>query len=345
MTIPYVFPDSAELRGLEQDLLPVMMEDDPVFFKELFPIDDTSTSYKLEWEQLDNFYGLQQARGLDGQPAPVQRVGSNRFSTDPGVYGEYTLIDEKELTKRGEFAKYTGHVDLTDLVTSAQRQLLQRRLDRIRYIGWTLLTTGQFLVASPNGGYEHRDRYLFDIFTASPGVSNAGSSTPFSFLLGLNTVGRGTSSQFGAAAKVYINSVTVARILNNTNSADLGGRFRINGGDTVNDLANVNIVLKSRGLPTLVEYDKGYLTTKDASSFTPFIPDGTGVLVGARPGGQPIGQYRMTLNANADMKAEPYTQVIDNAGREVPRQVQVHDGHNGGPVVFFPSAVKRLNLG
>ena len=345
MPLTYVFPDSTELKGIEQDLLPVMMEDDPVFFQELFPMDETSKTYKLEWEQMDNFFGLQQARGLDGQPAPVQRVGSNRYSTEPGVYGEYVLIDEKELTRRGEFAQFTGSVDLTDLVATAQRQLLQRRLDRIRQIGWTLLTTGQFTVAAPNGGYEHRDRYIFDQFTASPTFSTVATATPFSFFLGLNTVGRGTSSQFGSAAKVYVNAVTVQRILNNANSADLGGRYRINGGDTVNDLANVNAVLKARGLPEIVEYDKGYLTGSAASTFTPFIPNGTGVLVGRRPGSQPVGRYRMTRNANNDMQAGPYTLVIDSAGREVPRTVQVHDGHNGGPVVEFPSAIKVLNLG
>jgi hypothetical protein len=344
MPLTYLYPTATELRAIEQDLLPVMMEDDPVFFSELFPTEDSDTDM-LEWEQLDNFFGLQSARGLDGSPSPVARSGSNRYSTQPGYYGEYSVLDEQELTKRAKFASFTGTVDMTDLVLVEQRKLLQRRVDRIRWLGWTLLTTGQFNVASPNGGYQHRDRYLFDTLTASPAFSNPATATPFSFFLGLNTVGRGTSSQYGSAAKMYVNSVTVARILNNTNAADLGGRYRINGGDTVNDLKNVNLVLQARGLPQIVEYDKGYNTGPTAASFVPFIPNGTGVLVGSRPGGQPVGAYRMTLNANNDFKPGPYTQVIDNAGRAVPRKVEVHDGHNGGPVVFFGSAIKILNLG
>lgn len=345
MPIEYVYPDSTELKAIEQDLIPVMEERDPVFFQELFPTDESSDTYKLEWEQLDNFFGLQQARGLDGQPPPVQRVGSNRYSTEPGVYGEYVLIDEKEMTRRGEFAKYTGTVDLTDLVQTAQRQLLQRRLDRMRYIGWTLLTTGEFLVPAPHGGYEHRDRYNFTTHTASPTFSTVATAAPFDFFLGLSNIGRGTSSRFGAASKVYVNSVTVQRILRNTNANDIGGKYRIGGGNTINTIENANSILAERGLPQIVQYDEGYLTTKDASSFVPFIPDGVGVLVGSRPGGQPVGNYRLTRNANNNFNPGAYTEVIDSAGREIPRQVQIHDGHNGGPVVYFPSAIRILNLG
>jgi hypothetical protein len=37
--------------------------------------------------------------------------------------------------------------------------------------------------------------------------------------------------------------------------------------------------------------------------------------------------------------------VIDNLDLSIPRQIQVHDGHSGGPVLMFPSAICRvLNL-
>ena len=132
MALTYTYPDSTELREIEQDLIPVLQDDDKVFFNELFPVENSDT-YKLEWEQLDNFFGMQQARGLDGQPSRVARVGSNRFVTEPGVYGEFIDIDEAELTRRGQFAKFEGTIDVTDLVTQSQRQLLQRRIDRQRY--------------------------------------------------------------------------------------------------------------------------------------------------------------------------------------------------------------------
>ncbi len=39
----------------------------------------------------------------------------------------------------------------------------------------------------------------------------------------------------------------------------------------------------------------------------------------------------------------PYTLVIDRREDEVPRQIQVHDGHNGGPVIYYPSGVVVLS--
>jgi hypothetical protein len=344
MPLTYVYPDSTELKAIEQETLPVMEADDPVFFQELFPADEADT-HKLEWEQLDDFFGLQQARGLDGRPPPVARTGSNRFSTEPGVYGEFVQFDEQELTRRGAFAKFTGVVDLTDLSQTEQRKLLQRRIDRQRWLGWTLITTGQFTVAAPNGQYEHRDRYLFEQFFASPGFSNLATAAPFAFFLGLNTVGQGTSNRFGTEAKCYVNKTTAARILGNTNANDLGGRYRINGGDTVNDLDGVNRILAARGLPQIVEYHEGYKTTKDANSFVPFIPNGVGVLVGRRPARSPVGRYRLTRNMANGFEPGAYTRVLNTTDREIPGKVEIHDGHNGGPVIEFPGAIKILNLG
>lgn len=342
----YVMPDSTELREIEQDLMLVLEADDPDFFNDLFPVENAPT-YKLEWEQLDNFSGLQSARGLDGNPTRVNRIGSNRFVTEPGVYGEYVDIDETELTRRGEFAKFTGTVDLTDLTMQCQKHLLQRRIDRQRHLGWTLLTTGQFNVAAPNGQYEHRDRYLIDTITANPTFATVATATPLAFFLGLVLQGRGTSSAFDASATCYVNQETANRILGNTNANDLGGRFRVGGGDTINTLEDVNVILKARGVPQIKVYDKGYLTTANRSSFVPFIPAGTGVLVGKRSTGAPLGCYRMTLNVHNDSQPGPYTMVVNTYGSQPPGRAvcQVHDGHNGGPVLFYPNAVRILNLG
>lgn len=267
-------PTATELEEIEQDLVPELEKEDPIFFKDLFPSDNSPTD-KLEWEQWDNFYGLMQARGLDGSPSPVVRVGSNRFSTEPGYYGDSQRLDEAELTKRAKFAQFTGTIDAEDLALQAQRLLFQRRTDRQRWMGWTLLTAGKFLVASPNGGYEHRDSYTFKTLTASPAINNLTTGAPFAFMLSWNTEGRGTSSKFGPEAKCYANFTTLNTILTNKNPDDLGGRYKIGGGNTTNNLEDLNKVLSSRGLPQLIAYDEGYSTTKDTiASFVPFIPDG-----------------------------------------------------------------------
>ena len=53
----------------------------------------------------------------------------------------------------------------------------------------------------------------------------------------------------------------------------------------------------------------------------------------------------MTRNANnADMAPGPYVKVVDNGELAVPRNIQVHAGHNGGPVLKYFGSVVIMNV-
>ena len=39
-----------------------------------------------------------------------------------------------------------------------------------------------------------------------------------------------------------------------------------------------------------------------------------------------------------------YQKIIDKGEDAVPREVEVHDGHNGGAVLYFPSAMVVMNV-
>jgi hypothetical protein len=53
----------------------------------------------------------------------------------------------------------------------------------------------------------------------------------------------------------------------------------------------------------------------------------------------------MTRNANnPDLAPGPYMRVIDTGEIVIPRSIEVHDGHNGGPVIYFPSAVVVMSV-
>ena len=153
---------------------------------------------------------------------------------------------------------------------------------------------------------------------------------------------RGQSVDFGAGGKLYMNQVWVNNLLQNTNTNDAYGK-RLQYGQTINSLADINSINKANNLPEIVPYDKGYLPDGGgglASSFIPFIPNSVGVLVGARTNGARLGEYRMTRNPNnPKFEPGPYTRVIDHGEHRIPRQVDVHDGHSGGPVVYFPGAI------
>ena len=69
------------------------------------------------------------------------------------------------------------------------------------------------------------------------------------------------------------------------------------------------------------------------------------VVVGVRPAGQPVGAFRMTRNINnPDFAPGAYTRVIDKGEIEMPREIQVHHGWNGGPVIFYPSAIVVMSV-
>jgi hypothetical protein len=337
----FIYPSIMHLRQISQVLGADLARARLPFGPDLFPIRNVD-QHNLEWEQLDDVIGLQQGRGLNGQPARIQRLGGKRFMVEPGVFGEFAGIDERELTIRRPWgATDDTPINVTDLVLECQNQLLQRRLDRQEWIVWTLLTTGAVSVPAPNGAIIYIDQYTTQQFDAGIGWGTPATSTPLADFRAVALQGRGYGVSFGSGSRAILNQVTLNKLLSNTNPADMGGR-RTSGLATINSPADVQQLLTSDGLPTLVPYDEGYLD--NSGVFTPFIPDNKVIVVGRRRNGESIGEYRMTRNANnAGAAPGPYMKVVDDPDA-VPRTVVVHDGHSGGPVLYFPSAVVLMDV-
>jgi len=139
---------------------------------------------------------------------------------------------------------------------------------------------------------------------------------------------------FGAGAKAYMNQTTLNSLLSNTNAADLGGR-RAAGLSTLNSPDQINQLITQDGLANIVVYDQGYYDS--TGTFQLWIPNNKVVVVGRRSTGDPLAEYRITRNANnAGLAPGPYTKVDDDPN-EVPRQIIIQDGHNGGPVLYHPN--------
>jgi hypothetical protein len=327
----FVFPSSVALAMASQELLPRMMAGRAGF--DILPMRSVD-QHLLEWEQIDNYVGLQQVRGLNGDPIRVKPVGGKRFAMVPGTYGEFKTIDELQLTTRRPWGTFAGSINVTDLVGPIQNELLGRRLDRIEFIIWTLLITGTFSVAE-GSSVLHTDSYTTQTDSWSQ-WSSASAGTPLKDIRAAQLKARGYSVNFGASARLYMNQVTFNQLLANTNAADVGGR-RVTGFNTINGPDQLNEVLSADNLPNIVIYDQGYLN--DAGTFVPFIADSKILMVGARTDGAPVGEYLMTRNANnPNMEPGPYMKIVDDPLR-VPRTIEVHDGHNGGPVLYHPAAL------
>lgn len=333
----YAFPTPARLREIEQEVTPTLTLTDPIF--QDFPIVTVDDDI-LRWEQQDNYIGLQQVRGLNGEPPRVARIGAKSYIMEPGVYGEFIAIDEREITRRRRLGTFDQAMDITDIVTRSQEQLLHRRYMRIRQIIWTLLSAGTFSVANGQGVVLHTDAYTFQTFSAGVGWSTVATATPLSDLRAVKLLARGHGVDLGARAKAYMNAATANSLMKNTNSSDLGGR-RLVGGATFNSLADNNRIFMDNDLPQVIVMDDGYYD--ESSTFQLFIPNNKVVVIGQRPMGQTVGEYRITRNANNPGAAPgPYTVVVDDD--DPPKKLEVHDGHNGGAVISFPSSVVVMSV-
>jgi len=91
--------------------------------------------------------------------------------------------------------------------------------------------------------------------------------------------------------------------------------------------------LLNEGLPQIVVYDEGYLD--DSHTFQLFIATGKVLVTGIRTDGGQIGEYLMTRNVNNPGFAPgAYQKIVDHGDKRV-RVNRSHDGHNGGPVLFY----------
>lgn len=341
--INYQYPTSKQLRRINAEKIQDLQRPRPTF--RLFPVVERQ-EWRVEWEQRDNWRGLQQLRGLNGEPSYVKLVGLKRYSQEPGVFGEYMTVDEKQMTTRASLnLDQTQVVDIADLVIERQEYLNARETDLLEWMHWAILLNGTFTILGPTGA---EYAATFPIQTAAfSDHSNLATAVPLRDFLGLKLLQRNRSVNFGARAEAFLNSVSLNNILLNNNAADLGGMRASLGGIARTgvplNLEDTNKIFTAQGVPTLNEYDEGYNRESDGAMQL-WIPDDVIVIVGRRANGDPVGQHHMVRNVNNPRnEAGRYTKVIDNLDRDVPRKISVHQGHNGGLVLWYPSSIIRAN--
>jgi hypothetical protein len=339
----FTFPTSNELMFIEQQFLPQTRAGNPIF--DILPPISKNTPL-LTWEQLDDFYGLMQPRGLNGTPLRVNPLGSNQFQMEPGYYGEEMFIDEKEQTLRRAYGSLGSPIDVQDLVVERGNQLLTRQVAREAWLGWQLLVNGSFVVTHPaTMAVVHKDSYLQRIYTASVTWATFATATPLQDFRAVQLLSRGYSISLGATAKAYMNRVTFNNLIANSNANDLYGRRTSGlGGQVANTLnqAEMNAVLAGEGLPQIVIYDGGY--KDDTRTWVPYIPNGKVLVVGSRLDGQAIGNWVYTKNAvNPGLTPGPSYKVWEPPD-VIPPSVKVYRGFNGGHMLPFPSAIIVMNV-
>lgn len=336
----FTYPSNAILQEIAQDLLPVLTMQDPIF--EIMPITESDADMVL-WEQEDNYVDLMKFRGINGQPNKVQPAGLKRWAMQPGYYGSFNVVDEQELTRRRQIGNPLAPINLEDIVMKRQNQLMTQMVNRIRTIGWTLVSTGTFSVTNDAGNVVHTDTFNVQTVTGSTWGTTA-TATPLADFRAVQLKQRGHSVRFDQSAKAYMNRVTFNYLTKNTNSADLYGK-RTAGLQTVLGVNDINSVLLAEGLPQIVIHDDGYLDS--TGTFVPFIADNKVAVVGNRTDNGKPAAFHFTRNANReDLGPGMYMYVTDSLANQnpIPREIQLHLGFNGGPALLFPSAFVVLTV-
>lgn len=334
----YLYPTPTRLQLIDAEIMDQLTFNDPIFARfPMVPVD----SHVLIWEQRDNFTGLMQARGLNGEPPRALLPGLKRFVVEPAVFGEFILLDEMRITQLRRAGTLNEQVDVRTMVLEAQQNLRHRHVQRVRQILWNLCTYGWYKIYDHAGTEVATD--VIPLRTYSPLAlwSSASTATPLADFRNVQLLGRGAGSNFGSGAQAFMNQVTANYMLSNTNAADLYGR-RSAGLSTLNTMQLVNQLWAGEGLPVINVYDDGY--QNDSNAFVNFIPDGYVIVFGRRDTGERIGQFSITRNANTSPPGQPAPYAMVNESTKPPKTIRVDSGFNGAPEVHFGNSIVVMKV-
>jgi hypothetical protein len=339
------YPTNLELRTISAELRPTFAEN--MLGMRLLP-EYASNAAQIVIDQPDVIRGIQQYRGLD-QPsvhtdAPFNPYGK-RCVIPPSYWGEFEKLDEEFLTQGAQFGdQCLGPVDLSDQVMKRQLALLVRHYRRVETNIWRALIFGVYEAYNIEGQLVFQANYNTQVYDAAIPWSDRTNATPLADLRYIRSpLGLGTDADFGVGARYIMNQVTADCLFSNQNVRDIG-KQQLSACCTYMGPEVVNQQFRAQGLGTIEVYNNGYPDVN--RNFQLYIPDGYVVVIGPRTTGEPIGHYYYTRAVvGCGVTSGPWDMIIDTCGREVPRSIRVHRGHNGGPALEFPRSVIVLRTG
>jgi hypothetical protein len=313
----------------------------------MFPIVNTN-EYKLQIEQKQMFFGLQQPRAMDGAAFPAKRPGFSVREFDPAPFTDRHPITESNMILERDAGNWMEYMGRAGIMSDIVQQAKEAQYNRMEKNIFDALTSGTIEVRGADGKIYQRRIYEIKKFATPPGsgFDNLSAGYPYRWLTEtLETAVLGVSVKFDEGL-IMGNRKTVNWIINNANAADFFGR-RLKFGQTPNGLDELNDLLDTRDLPKLGIYNEGYYSSQttlpDATKFTKYLADGQMIWKGKREDGDSEGEYRVCRHASGDDGKGEYVLVNDMRNR-TPPQVDIEYGHNGGVCIYHPYAYLSLTV-
>jgi hypothetical protein len=277
-----------------------------------FPLADRDV-WKVTWDQRESAYGLMPQSALDAPPELMVMPGVRVTEVEPGVYRGYTKLLESELTKSRQPGTLADPLDVGDRLAAVMNYFGEMLASRIFKIYADLGLNGYFVNQSATTGAQHTYQIRrYSRISMSAWAGSPTTATPIDDLrAAASTLGRGTSSRFGAKSQLLMTDEAVTTLLATT---QIRSTFKSPYGATVLapfDIANatgkqpdvaagaqsLNKLFMGMGLPEIVPWNRGYypllsdVQNQTKANFVKFLGSTSAVWLGYRPNGQQSGQF------------------------------------------------------
>jgi hypothetical protein len=349
--ITYKYPTNYSLDMVTQEYV---AQTEKLRGEQLMPFEDTETQV-VQWDELDAERGMTAPHVMGTDPKIDTRPGSKLREFEPIPFKETDLVKENELLKARQFGTIGGVVDISAMIGRIAKARVDKNRLRCEWTRWQAFR-GQLTIIE--NGVRVNETFPIQQFNPIVPWNLRDTATILRDLNAIKLLFRGTGASIQGAVAIG-NSTTMATILENNNPADLKGFQGANFENSTFDLEAANRQLAKRKLVQLEENDDGYID--ENGDFQTWLEDGELLIFGKRPAGQPLGKWLMTPTLHRSKNGQPapgmfeIIQVNGSAstgaqavnivqlGQDKNPKIEVTGGIYGGPVLYYPRSIIKVN--
>lgn len=278
---------------------------------EILPENEAMTQ-KVRWDEKDRDRGMTAPHVMGTDTKIDKRPGSKTREYEPIPFKESDVMKENEILRARELGTLNQTIDLNRAVGEMVKSRMDKTKIRMEWLRWQTLR-GEINVSE--NGVKVNESFPVQNYTVVNDWNDLENATPLKDLNQIKLMFRGTGAS-AKGAKIWLNQTTANWLLENQNPDDLKGFQNSNYLNLAFSIEEVNKILTARSLPTIEVYDEFAVDEDDNEEL--FIPDAEIIVVGARPGGQKVGDVCLTPSLHRQkggLPAPGYFSILEVNGK------------------------------